>query len=87
MQNECFSIEFIDVTSYLNSISDKLPLRHYYSKTTYYRLFIAEMFPEYDKAIYVDSDLVIQGDIPRIDIISCSSLYRCRIRWTERATS
>ena len=50
--NENFNVEFNDVTNYLKSISDKLPIRDYYSKTTYFRLFIAEMFPDYEKAIY-----------------------------------
>ncbi len=63
LQTENFKITFDDVTDYLKSISDKLPLRDYYSKTTYYRLFIAEMFPDLDKAIYIDSDTVVQGDI------------------------
>ncbi len=63
LQNDHFEITFQDVTDYLESISDKLPIRDYYSKTTYYRLFIAEMYPEYDKAIYIDSDTVVQGDI------------------------
>ncbi len=63
MQDERFSVCFDDVTDYLKSISDKLPLRDYYSKTTYFRFFIAEMFPEYDKAIYIDSDTVVLGDI------------------------
>ena len=62
MQDEQFQIRFDDVTDYLKSISDKLPLRDYYSKTTYFRLFIAEMFPEYEKAIYIDSDTVVLGD-------------------------
>ncbi len=66
LARENFSIEFRDVTEYLESISDKLPLRDYYSKTTYYRLFIAEMYPEYDKAIYIDSDTVVQGDISKL---------------------
>jgi len=66
MANDNFSIEFVDVSSYLESIADRFPLRHYYSKTTYYRFFIAEMYPEYDKAIYVDSDLIIQGDISKL---------------------
>ncbi|MCR5706456.1 MAG: glycosyltransferase family 8 protein [Acholeplasmatales bacterium] len=57
------TLEFVDVTSYLDSISDRLPIRDYYSKTTYFRLFIAEMFPQYDKAIYLDSDMVVKGDI------------------------
>ena len=63
LADDCFEIRFVDVTEHLDSISDKLPLRDYYSKTTYYRLFIAEMFPEYSKAVYIDSDTVVTGDI------------------------
>lgn len=63
LENQYFSISFENVTDYLQSISEKLPIRDYYSKTTYYRLFIAEMFPHYEKAIYIDSDTVVQGDI------------------------
>ncbi|MDT3390173.1 MAG: hypothetical protein LIR25_06280, partial [bacterium] len=58
-----FEIYFENVSDYLESIAHKFPLRDYYSKTTYYRLFIADMHPEYDKAIYVDSDTIIQGDM------------------------
>ena len=66
MQDEQFQVCFDDVTEYLKSINDKLPLRDYYSKTTYFRLFIAEMFPEYDKAIYIDSDTVVLGDMAEV---------------------
>ena len=59
-------IIFSDVTDYLDKISDKLPIRDYYSKTTYYRLFIAEMFPDYEKVIYIDSDTVVTGDISEL---------------------
>ena len=43
-----FEIIFEDVTDYLKSIAEKLPLRDYYSKTTYFRLFIAEMHPIFE---------------------------------------
>ena len=66
LENENFSVSFEDVGEYLRSISDRLPIRDYYSKTTYYRLFIAEMFPQYSKAIYIDSDTVVQGDISEL---------------------
>ena len=66
LENENFSVSFEDVGEYLHSISDRLPIRDYYSKTTYYRLFIAEMFPQYSKAIYIDSDTVVQGDISEL---------------------
>lgn len=66
LADDCFEISFEDVSDYLHSISDRLPIRDYYSKTTYYRLFIAEMFLQYDKAIYIDSDTVVQGDISEL---------------------
>lgn len=39
-----------------------------FTLTIYFRLFLAEMFPQYDKAVYLDSDIVVPGDI--------SELYR-----------
>lgn len=66
LSNEQFHISFEDVNDYLLFVGDKMPLRDYYSKTTYYRIFIAEMFPQYSKAIYIDSDTVVQGDISEL---------------------
>lgn len=66
LANDTFQICFEDVGDYLSTISAQLPLRHYYTKTTYYRLFLAEMFPQYDKAIYIDSDTIVQGDISKL---------------------
>ena len=75
LENGNFSVEFINVTPYLESIADKLPVRHYYTKTTYFRLFIADMFPEYDKAIYIDSDTIVQGDISKLFAIELGDNY------------
>ncbi len=61
-----FRISFDDVSYYLKQTAYKMPVRDYYSKTTYFRLFISEMFPQYDKAIYLDSDMVIRGDISEL---------------------
>ena len=66
LENDSFTITFDDVSDRLSAISEKLPIRDYYSKTTYFRLFIADMFPEYDKALYIDSDTVITGDISEL---------------------
>ena len=75
LKNDCFEVSFENVTEYLDSISDKLPIRDYYSKTTYYRLFIAEMFPQYEKAIYIDSDTVVQGDISELYLTDIKDAY------------
>lgn len=66
LSTDGFNITFDDVSEYLESVSDRLPIRDYYSKTTYYRFFISEMFPTLDKAVYIDSDTVVQGDISRL---------------------
>ena len=58
-----FSIQFVDVTSRLKEIAEHLHMRDYYTCTTYFRVFIASMFPQYDKALYLDCDTVILGDI------------------------
>lgn len=41
-------------------------MRNYYSAATYYRLFIANIFKEYDKAIYLDSDIIFLGDVSKL---------------------
>lgn len=61
-----FHIEFIDITERIKNIFDKLHTRDYYSKSTYYRLFIPELFPELDKALYLDSDIVVNEDIVKL---------------------
>ena len=75
LKNDNFDISFENVTAYLDSISHRLPIRDYYSKTTYFRLFIADMFPQYDKAIYIDSDTVVQGDISRMYLTDIGDAY------------
>ena len=57
---------FVNVTDRVNYISNELHTRDYYSKTTYFRLFIPNMFPEYDKALYLDSDIVLLDDVAKL---------------------
>lgn len=60
------SIEFVDLNYYIRKVKDKLYTRDYYSKTTYFRLFIPNLYPQYDKALYLDSDIVILDDIAKL---------------------
>lgn len=59
-------IYFVNVEDELKKIESKLSLRDYYTVTTYYRIFIADMFPQYDKVLYVDSDTVVREDIANL---------------------
>ena len=62
-ERENVSIEFVDLNYYMRKVMDKLYTRDYYSKSTYFRLFIPNLYPQYDKALYLDSDIVVLDDI------------------------
>ena len=62
-EKEGFTVRFVDVAEPLKKIAKHLHMRDYYTCTTYFRVFIAGMFPQYDKALYLDCDTVILGDI------------------------
>lgn len=66
MSEDNFVISFVDVSERLAALGDRLQLRDYYTHTTYYRIFIAEMFPELDKALYIDSDTVALADVGQL---------------------
>ncbi len=63
LEQDNVHISFVDE---LKTIEEKLPVRDYYSLTTYYRVFLSELFPQYDKAIYIDSDTVTVSDISKL---------------------
>lgn len=66
METSNCRIDFVDVTDELKKIEKKISLRDYYTATTYYRVFIADMFPEYDKVLYIDSDTVVLEDVANL---------------------
>ena len=57
------ALTFVDMRERIAPIADRLVLRDYYSAATYFRLFISELFPEYDKALYLDCDIILNGDV------------------------
>lgn len=63
---ENISIEFVDLNYYIERVKDKLYTRDYYTKTTYFRLFIPNLYPQYDKVIYLDSDVILLKDVAEL---------------------
>mgnify|MGYP002511525354 CR=1 FL=1 len=67
-------VEFIFLKDTIEKIKAKFHLRDYYSIETYYRFFIPNMFPQYDKVLYLDCDIAVLGDIAELyntDISDC----------------
>lgn len=65
-ESEDVKIEFIFLKETIEKIKAKFHLRDYYSIETYYRFFIANMFPQYDKVLYCDCDVIVLGDIAEL---------------------
>lgn len=65
-EREGFSIEFIDISEYVRNIKSCFKNVYHFSIASYYRLFIASLFPQYDKIVYLDCDIVILGDISEL---------------------
>ena len=63
---ENINIEFVDLNYYIDKIKRKLYTRDYFSMTTYFRLFISNLYPQYNKAIYLDSDIVLLVDVAEL---------------------
>ena len=64
-----FEMEFNFMKQSLDMITDRIENRlrsDYFTMTIYFRIFIPDMYPEYDKAIYIDSDIIVPGDISEL---------------------
>ena len=60
---ENFSIRFFNVASIMETYGKhNLYTSSYFSRATYYRLFLSDILINYDRVIYLDSDLIIQKD-------------------------
>ena len=64
-----FEMEFKFMKQSLDMITDRIENRlrsDYFTMTIYFRIFIPDMYPEYNKAIYIDSDIIVPGDISEL---------------------
>lgn len=56
------SLRLVDVSPYMGSRKLETSNDHI-SAETYYRFLIQEVMPGYDKVLYLDSDLIVEGDV------------------------
>ena len=68
LEDDNYKIIFREMKEVLENITDRIENRfkNTFIPEIYFRLFIPEIFTEYDKGIYVDSDIVVPGDISEL---------------------
>ncbi len=65
-EKENVTIEFCDLNEIIGPVKDTLPEMFYFSVAAYFRFFIETSFPEYDKAVYLDCDVILLNDIAKL---------------------
>ena len=62
------SISIVNVDERMKKIRNNIAkrLRDYYSESIFYRIFIPHLFPELEKAIYLDCDIVLKDDVAKL---------------------
>lgn len=60
-----FSLRFFDVTRPMSRYAH-LPLRGHFRVETYFRLLLPELLPDYDKIVYLDSDMIVCADVAEL---------------------
>lgn len=69
LQTDNFKIDLTPMKTNFDVLDDRMSNRlrcDYFTLTIYFRLFIPAMFPQYDKGIYIDSDVVLTSDIAKL---------------------
>ena len=66
LQDDNFIIDFVNISHEFEDIRHKLKNIFHFSLACYYRLFIENLFPEYDKILYLDCDIIVLGDISKL---------------------
>ena len=60
---KAFSVECIDISEKTEKFIQKLYVHSHFTREMYYRWFIPELFPQYDRILYLDCDLVANSNL------------------------
>ncbi|WP_319578632.1 DUF4422 domain-containing protein [uncultured Methanospirillum sp.] len=72
------SIRFFEMNQYLNK--ENLEIEPHFSKSTFFRLKLPSILPEYNKIIYIDPDVIIREDISEIFFTNLNNCYAGVVR-------
>ncbi len=75
MEEDGFSVSFTEISEKTAQIQSVMRCRDYYTSAIYFRLFIPDLFPCYDKAIYLDCDTVVTADIAELYAVDIGDNY------------
>lgn len=66
LNDKDFTIDFFDVGEFVEPFKKSFKNLYHFTVEMYYRIFIEKMFPQYKKALYLDCDIVVLGDVSKL---------------------
>lgn len=66
MKAENFSLRFFNTDRLVKDLENRIFLRGHFRLETYFRLFMQDIIPAYNKALYLDADMVVEHDIAEL---------------------
>ncbi|MBP3687364.1 MAG: glycosyltransferase family 8 protein [Alphaproteobacteria bacterium] len=76
LQQENLHISFVDMREYIDKgIENEFALTEHFTIETYYRFFLPQIFPDWDKVLYLDADTLVLRDIKELCDIDISDNY------------
>lgn len=81
------TVRFINMSEYMDSYKESWYIHWGYSEAVYYRFFIAEIFKNYEKVLYLDGDVIFNSDISELYNINIDTYYAAAIQDTARQMS
>ena len=67
MTTDNINIKFINVTKYIRNVDKiKFFIHRHFSVEAYYRIFIPRIFKNFNKILYLDTDIIILDDIANL---------------------
>ena len=66
VSNSIVEVYCVDIGKISQSVNKNFYVRAHYSKEMYYRWFIPEVLPQYEKVLYLDCDLVTLRDVSEL---------------------
>ena len=75
-QFENAGLQFCDVSRFVDQYELTTNNPHI-SNETYYRFLIQELLPYYSKVLYLDSDLIVKGDVSELFSVDLGDKFAC----------
>lgn len=76
LQCNNLGVEFIDVRKFIDkNVTKTFSVTEHFTPETYYRFFLPQFFPEFDKVLYLDADTLILHDIAPLFSIDIGNNY------------